>query len=76
MIVIRYEKTTVGELKPGDLFATAENHGANFGSELEVADIIPPDGALAFGMYHIRTEVPVPYDQRHVRVYRIKLKKE
>jgi len=59
MINVKYERTTASDLKPGDLFATADNPGVGALEELPVVNVGPTPGAIGFGHFHVRTDEPI-----------------
>lgn len=72
MVNIIYERTTASNLKPGELFATAENPGVSSLKDLPVINVGAPPNAIAFGHFHVRTDEPIndPRDANAV-CYRI-----
>ena len=59
MINLIYERTTAVDLKPGELFATADNPGVQAFADLPVVNVGAPPGALGFGHFHVRTDEPI-----------------
>ena len=59
MVNIIYKRTTAASLKPGDLFATAENPGGEALKDLPVINVGAPPNAIAFGHFHVRTDEPL-----------------
>jgi hypothetical protein len=58
MVNLKYERITAADLKPGDLFATADNPGVAAFADLPVVNVGAPPGALGFGHFHVRTDEP------------------
>jgi|GEM_PF-6880921 len=72
MVNLRYERIQARELRPGDLFATAENPGSYALRDLKVVNIGPPPGALGFGVFHVRTDEPIRDEEdAAATVYRV-----
>lgn len=74
MVNIKYQKLRARELMPGDIFATVGNPGTAILTYLKhgaSVNVGPPDGALAFGHFHVRTEEPMPEEDAEATVYRI-----
>jgi hypothetical protein len=59
LVNIKYERTTAEQLKPGDLFATADNPGVRALHDMPVVNVGAPPGAIAFGHFHVRTDEPI-----------------